>query len=318
MKFHGQINLNFKIAVDVFMRRLLQYLNTSLKGGSLMTSMQVEYSKLKEQQRHNVATELQQVAELQETKSYHAGQLYLSGSELDEKIRHNIAEETELMRSHMVSEQEINRHNKISEALQQAANETNRYVAELNAQTNVTTTQMRNWSAEQQTMWTNSSKETIAKLDRAQTAEIKEAERMIEWYKAQTNDAKVRKEIELLQKDIDNYNWKMSNATKQANAAWEQALTAQQNAETNAGRLEEDKYMHDWQMKLDKYYADLAQIETNQKGWATASKSVSDLLRAVTGAVTGNSGSDSSSQGKTAQNTLGGIINAKSKSKKVQ
>lgn len=289
-------------------------LSIVMKGGNFMTSMQVEYSKLKEAQRHNLATEQQQVAELEETKSYHAGQLYLSGKQLDESIRHNITSETEIMRNHLVSEAEIARHNRISEDLQRAQNETNRYVAELKAATNVKTTQMRNMSAEEQTLWTNSVKQTIADQDRAQEKTIAEANRMVDWYRAMTSDAKVQKEIEKLQLEIDNYSSYVSNEGKKANAAFDSAQAALLQAQNAKDRNEEEKYLHDWQMQLDKWYADIYLANAKQDSWSQALADVNSTLTTVVNALKPGQSKSTTKSG-SSKNTLGEVVANSSRTK---
>lgn len=98
-----------------------------------MTSMQVEYSKLKETQRHNQAMEQQQAAELEETKRSHKVNEALGRDQLNEVIRNNQAVLTETMRHNNASEAEIARHNKASETILVAQNETQRYLGEINA-----------------------------------------------------------------------------------------------------------------------------------------------------------------------------------------
>lgn len=99
-----------------------------------MTTMQVEYSKLKETQRHNLATEQQSAAELAETHRSNVVREGLSAAELNEQIRHAIQTETETYRHNVVSEQEITAHNRATEQLMRDQNAINKYLGELNVQ----------------------------------------------------------------------------------------------------------------------------------------------------------------------------------------
>jgi hypothetical protein len=99
-----------------------------------MTSMQVEYSKLKETQRHNLANEQQAQAELAETHRSNVVRETLSRDELNEQIRHAVVSETETYRHNSVSEQEIAKHNRATEQLMRDQNAINKYLGELNVQ----------------------------------------------------------------------------------------------------------------------------------------------------------------------------------------
>lgn len=111
-----------------------QLLNNRIGRRKCMTSMQVEYSKLKESQRHNLAMEQQARAELTETHRANVVRESLSRDELNEQIRHAIASETETYRHNSVSEQEITAHNRATEQLMRDQNAINKYLGELNVQ----------------------------------------------------------------------------------------------------------------------------------------------------------------------------------------
>lgn len=106
-----------------------------------MTNMQVRWLEADEAVRHNKATEQEayrhnveqerltaqgnslterQIAEM--TRSHQATEA-LTDKQLNETIRHQIAADTEAMRSHMVSEAEINRHNEATEQLSKSEND---------------------------------------------------------------------------------------------------------------------------------------------------------------------------------------------------
>jgi hypothetical protein len=103
--------------------------------------MQVRWLEADEAVRHNKATEQEayrhnveqekltaqsnslterQIAEM--TRSHQATEA-LTDKQLNETIRHQIAADTETMRSHMVSEAEINRHNAATEQLSKSEND---------------------------------------------------------------------------------------------------------------------------------------------------------------------------------------------------
>lgn len=105
-----------------------------------MTNMQVRWLEAAESARHNKATEQEayrhnveqerltaennslterQIAEM--ARSHQATEA-LTDKQLNETIRHQIAADTETMRSHMVSETEITRHNRATENLSKSEN----------------------------------------------------------------------------------------------------------------------------------------------------------------------------------------------------
>lgn len=134
MKTMDKIKLSLIDLISYYEEIAYQLLKNRIGRRSLMTSMQVEYSKLKETQRHNLATESQAQAELTETHRANVVRETLGRDELNEQIRHAIASETETYRHNSVSEQEIAQHNRATEQLMRDQNAINRYLGELNVQ----------------------------------------------------------------------------------------------------------------------------------------------------------------------------------------
>lgn len=99
-----------------------------------MTYMQSLAADVIERKRHNEASETQAQKELAETIRSHKVNEALSEADLNEKIRHQLAQDTETMRNHLVTEAEIAKHNRETEAIQRQSNQIQRYAAELNYQ----------------------------------------------------------------------------------------------------------------------------------------------------------------------------------------
>lgn len=106
-----------------------------------MTRMQVEWRAADENARHNLAMEqetvrhnmatedlsaesnaLQRQANDEIVRSHRTSEA-LTAQQLNETIRHQIAQDTETARSHRVSEAEISKHNRASEEISRAAND---------------------------------------------------------------------------------------------------------------------------------------------------------------------------------------------------
>lgn len=90
-----------------------------------MTSNQIEYWKLSENSRHNLATETQARSELAETRRHNLQGETLTGRDIREKIRHNTASES-LSRSDL---REKARHNLRAEELTDFSNQSGRITA---------------------------------------------------------------------------------------------------------------------------------------------------------------------------------------------
>lgn len=166
-----------------------------------MTSMQVEYSKLKETQKHNRAMEQQQANELAETQLHNR----------------NVEFETA-------------KHNRMSEDLTAASNEVSKYVADMRAYGTITAAEINAASAEKRQEMINESNETLKNLQIAADKQIARADRAVKWAQTKAENTKKAKEVELLAKQIDGYSQSLENATMQA-------VAATQNANTNLARL---------------------------------------------------------------------------------
>lgn len=162
MLTHGLINNFSFILLKVWREAVLKNEEITLKGGMFMTNMQAMYADIVEKHRANVAQENLRAAELNETRRSHLVNEALSKEDLKEKIRHQIAQDTETMRNHLVTEAEIAQHNRNTESLmasqnaiaamghqlsykaQHERNINEREIAEMNNETNVFLGLLRN------------------------------------------------------------------------------------------------------------------------------------------------------------------------------
>lgn len=107
-----------------------------------MTSMQVEYNKLVETRRHNLAEERLKSeantltgASISEQARHNLQTEALTQQQLQETIRHQTAQDAETMRHNGATEAEINRHNKAMEAQAVADNQLKWAIAKLDSAT---------------------------------------------------------------------------------------------------------------------------------------------------------------------------------------
>lgn len=140
--------------------RLLGYQNI-FEGGVDLTRMQVEWRNADENARHNLAMEaenkrhneqtealtaesnaLQRQAN-EETGRSHRATEALTAQQLNETIRHQMAQDTEALRSHQVSEQQIAQHNAAVEEISRQANAIKLATSKIASETSLTTTRMQ-------------------------------------------------------------------------------------------------------------------------------------------------------------------------------
>lgn len=218
--------------------------HSCLKGGNHMTSMQVEYSKLKETQQHNRAMEAQAQRELAETS------------------QHNRA-----------TEQETASHNRISEALQSESNAVSLRVGELRAASAVTAAEIKAMTDLEKQKLVNDNQLALKNLDLGYQEYRDKLDRQIEKIKVEAqsklNDAnrtKVMAEIDKLTKETSAMDKQVANDSKRADAALSQAEAALSQAQTAKDNLEEQKYMNEY--TIDWKEAELAlKKQQNIRQW---------------------------------------------------
>lgn len=253
-----------------------------------MTSMQAEYSKVKEQIRHDQATEALAAGEL----SVKAGQLeetirsnqareFLTASELDEKIRHDLAVETETMREFDISQAEIERYHRAQEGQWRAENQLKQYIAEMNDSRERYLTAVNNDNRVEVTRIQEENRRNIARADRAATKAVNDARNTIEMFKANTSDAVAKAQINKMLQEVNVMSTYAANDTRRAMAAEKQAETASRNIDLAESKFEEEKYMNDWKMQVDKYYADLALTQQRIDGARTAVDSATKIFNSA-------------------------------------
>jgi hypothetical protein len=132
---HGEQNLMRLCALDLSMAKImLVHHNDHCKGGHHMTQMQAQWAEHVETVRSHRAQEAQKIAELDETKRSHLVNESLSERDLNEKVRHQVFQDTETMRHNKVSEQEIADHNRATESIMRAENNIKAMAAQLTYQ----------------------------------------------------------------------------------------------------------------------------------------------------------------------------------------
>lgn len=238
-----------------------------MKGGNFMTSMQVEYSKLKETQQHNRAMEAQAQAELNET------------------VAHNRA-----------TEQETASHNRALESLQSEANAINKYSAELKANTDLTTAQIKAKTDLEKQRMINDSQEALKRMDLGYQEYRDKLDRNIEKVKVQAEaelkdkqKQKVFAEIEKLEKETSYIDGQWRNDRDKAQAALRQADASLSQAHTAADRLQEDQYMNEYLIDWREAEISLKKQE-NVRSWINTT---TKTLTALEDLIPGLGGEDS-------------------------
>lgn len=238
-----------------------EFSNYVMKGGHFMTSMQVEYSKLKETQQHNRAMEAQAQAELNET------------------VAHNRA-----------TEQETASHNRALESLQSEANAINKYSAELKAQTDLTTAEIKAKTDLEKQQMINDSQESLKRLDLGYQQYRDKLDRNIEKIKVQAEaelkdkqKQKVMSEIENLEKQTSYIDGQYRNDKAKAEAALKQADASLSQAQTAADRLEEDQYMNEYMIDWREAEISIKRQENVRKWIDTTTQTLTRLENLIPG-----------------------------------
>lgn len=262
-----------------------------------MTSMQAEYAKLLEQARHNRATEVLGAGELEvkqrqqiESERANKAREFLTSAELDEKIRHDLTSEAEMMREFDISQSEIERYHRAQEGQWRAENELKMAIAEIQdsrerylaAVNNNNKTEIAKLQAETQSR--------IARADRSANKNVQDARNTIEMFKANTQDAKAKAEISKLEAQVNQMGQELMLETRRVEAYENQADAAVQQAQTSADRLEEDRYMNDWQIQLDRANYSLAKTQQKIEGVKVAVDSATKIFNSAAGLATGATG----------------------------
>jgi len=265
--------------------------------------MQAEYAKLLEQAKHNRATEVLGAGELEvkqrqqiESERANRAREYLTAAELDEKIRHDLTSEAEMMREFDISQSEIERYHRAQEGQWRAENELKMAIAEMQdsrerylaAVNNKNKTEIAKLQAETQSR--------IARADRSANKNVQDARNTIEMFKANTQDAKAKAEISKLEAQINQMGRELMLETRRVEAYENQADAALQQAQTAADRLEEDRYMNDWQIQVDRANYSLAQTQQKIDGVKVAVDSATKIFNSAVGLATGRAGSSNAMQ----------------------
>jgi transcriptional regulator len=265
--------------------------------------MQAEYAKLLEQAKHNRATEVLGAGELEvkrrqqiESERANKAREYLTAAELDEKIRHDLTSEAEMMREFDISQSEIERYHRAQEGQWRAENELKMAIAEMQdsrerylaAVNNDNRTEIAKLQAETQSR--------IARADRSARKNVEDARNTIEMFKANTQDAKAKAEIAKLEAQVNQMGQELMLETRRVEAYENQADAAVQQAQTAADRLEEDRYMNDWQIQLDRANYSLAQTQQKIEGVKVAVDSATKIFNSAVGLASAKSGASGALQ----------------------
>lgn len=266
-----------------------------------MTSMQTEYSKVKEQIRHDQATEALaagelgvKVGQLEETQRSNRAREFLSASELDEKIRHDLAVETETMREFDISQAEIERYHRAQEGQWRAENELKLTLAEITDSRERYLAAVNNANRVEVTRIQEENRRLIARADRSANKAVQDARNTIEMFKANISDATAKAQIAKMQQEINTMSTYAANDTRRAMAAEKQAEVASRNADLAEAKFDEEKYMNDWKMQVEKYYADLELIQKRMDGVRTAVDSSTKIFNSALEGVKAFTGASSS------------------------